>query len=206
MRFQPRDFDIFQSLEQHFQLIRQAAATLTLAIEGAVDVKTAALTLQRLERDGDESLRGAIRQLDRQMIDFPPREDIRRIFHYQDRILDAAEHIAGLLAAYPFGPLPDKAARLAKLVESCVEVLAQALHSFGASQRFALLVGRMVDLENEADQLLLETFRGLAEQENDPRRFFMLHELCRRFDELIDLFEDCVQIMEDSALKHAPGA
>ena len=84
-------------------MIRCALETLRGCTEGAVDASAAFARIQNLERDGDEILCSTILQLDRQLTDYPPREDTRRVFHQQDRILDATEQLAGRLAAYGLG-------------------------------------------------------------------------------------------------------
>lgn len=60
-------------------------------------------------------------------------------------------------------------------------------------------------LENEADHLYITAIRDLAKQEGEPRRLFMLHEVYGMFEKIVNLFEDCVQAMEDSALKTLAG-
>lgn len=204
MNFHPSNFEIYRSLERHSLLVQQAMELLRQAAERSECTPEALERVQQIEQEGDEILRGAIRQLDRQSIDYPPREDIRRIFYYQDRILDSAEQALGRLAAYGLGVLPDRLVRLACIVSTGAQVLDEALKAFGAGARFAGQVSAMADLENEADLECGSGVRALVSEETDPRRFFMLHQLYDMFDRIVDLSEDSVQVMEDCALKHQP--
>ncbi len=201
MKFRPRDFDLFQGLQYHFELVRSAIETLRRTVEGLVDPVEAYLTIQSLERSGDETLRNAIRQLDRQLIDFPPREDTRPVLHFQDRILDAAEHLAGRLAAYRLEAMPDSAIRLARILEACARALAEAITVFGEAKRLSSQMDAITDLENEASRLCLDAIRDLVNREPDPRRLFMLHEVYSMFARIATLFEDSIQMLEDCTLK-----
>jgi uncharacterized protein Yka (UPF0111/DUF47 family) len=201
VKFRPRDFDLFQGLQYHFELVRSAIETLRRTVEGLVDPVDAYLTIQSLERSGDGTLRNAIRQLDRQLVDFPPREDTRRVLHFQDRILDAAEHLAGRLAAYRLGAMPDAAVRLARISEACARALAEAITAFGEGKHFSSQLDATTDLENEASRLCFDAIRDLVDRESDPRRLFMLHEVYSQFARIATLFEDSIQMLEDCNLK-----
>jgi len=64
---------------------------------------------------------------------------------------------------------------------------------------------KMGELENQADRLCIAAIRDLAEQESDPRRLLMLNETFGLLEKIANLFEDCIQTMEDSALKTLHG-
>ena len=205
MQIHPKDFNIFRGIQKHFDLVRCALETQRDCTHVTGEASAAFTQIQNLERDGDEILRSAIRQLDRQLTDYPPRESTRRMFYQQDRILDTTEHLAGHLAAYRLGRLPDAAVRFVAIVESCADVLGDAIRAFGEAQHFVNEMGKMTDLENGADQLYIAAIRDLVEQEGDPRRLFMLSETYGMPEKIVNLFEDCIQTMEDAALKTMGG-
>lgn len=147
-------------------------------------------------------MRRAIQQLDRQLTDVVPREDARRCFAHLDNILDATELLAGRLAAFRLGRLPGPAITLINTIESCNGVLKQVICAFGEGKHFPDLVARMAELENEADQNYLDALRELFESEADPVRLIKLNETYGLLEKIVNLFEDCVQAMEDAALKH----
>ena len=91
------------------------------------------------------------------------------------------------------------------IVESCADLLAEAIRAFGETQHFVNEIGKMAELENEADQLYITSIRDVVEREGDPRRLFMLHEVYGMFEKIVNLFEDCIQAMQDSALKTRAG-
>ncbi|MCC6863042.1 MAG: DUF47 family protein [Bryobacterales bacterium] len=205
MQIQPKDFNIFRDLLVHFNLVQSAFDTLKHCGAAAAGVSSAFARIQGLEKEGDELLRNATRQLDRQLTDYPPRENTRRMFYQQDRILDAAEHLAGRLAAYRLEELPDHAVQFMALIGNCTEVLGEALRAFGEARRFVGEMGRMTDLENQADQLYISAIGDLAEHEDDPRRMIMLHETYSLLERIVNLFEDCIQTMEDAAIRTLSG-
>jgi len=123
----------------------------------------------------------------------------------QDRVLDAIEHLAGRLAAYRLGELPGAAIQFMAIIESCADVLGDALRAFGEGQHFLEQMMKMGELENQADRLCIAAIRDLAEQESDPRRLLMLNETFGLLEKIANLFEDCIQTMEDSALKTLHG-
>ncbi len=201
----PKEFSLFGSFQKHFGLVRCALEELRKCTDGA-EASTAFARIQDLERHGDEILRAAIRELDRQSDDFlTPREIVRRQFHQQDRILDALEHLAGRLVAYRVGRLPAPAVQLLAVVDACAGVLENAIRAFGEGQHFVDQIGKMADLENEADQLYIAAIRDLVDREDDPRRLLMLTEIYGMIERIVNLFEDCIQSMEDAAFKALAG-
>jgi uncharacterized protein Yka (UPF0111/DUF47 family) len=205
MQIHLKDFQVFGSLQKHFDLILCALDTLRDCTSCATEGSAAFVEIQNLERNGDEILRSAIQQLDSQLSDYPPREGTRRMLGQQDRILDAIEHLAGRLAAYRLGELPDAASQFVAIIESCADVLGDALRSLGEGQHFLEQMGKMAELENQADRLCVAAIRDLAEQESDPRRLLMLNETFGLLEKIANLFEDFIQTMEDSALKTLQG-
>jgi len=173
---------------------------------GSADPSAAFAEIQNLERQGDEIMRAALRDLERLHGDFPtPREIVRRQFHQQDRILDAIELLAGRLAAYRLGRLPAPAVQLLGVVRACAGVLEAAIQAFGEGRRFADQIETMSDLENEADQLYIAAIRDLADREQDPRRMLMLTEVYGMLERIINLFEDSVQSLEDATFRTFSG-
>ena len=205
MRIHLKDFQVFGSLQKHFDLILCALDTLRDCTSCATEGSAAFAEIQNLERNGDEILRRAVQQLDFQLSDYPPREGTRRMLCQQDRVLDAIEHLAGRLAAYQLGELPGAASQFVAIIESCADVLGDALRAFGEGQHFLEQMTKMAELENQADQLCVAAVRDLAEQESDPRRLLMLSEMYGMLENITNLFEDSIQTMEDSALKTLHG-
>ncbi|HEY1205112.1 MAG: DUF47 family protein [Bryobacteraceae bacterium] len=205
MQIHLKDFQVFGSLQKHFDLILCALDTLRDCTRYATEGSAAFAEIQNLERNGDEILRSAIQQLDCQLSDYPPREGTRRMLCQQDRVLDAIEHLAGRLAAYRLGELPGAAIQFMAIIESCADVLGDALRAFGEGQHFLEQMMKMGELENQADRLCIAAIRDLAEQESDPRRLLMLNETFGLLEKIANLFEDCIQTMEDSALKTLHG-
>ena len=91
MQIHLKDFQVFGSLQKHFDLILCALDTLRDCTRYATEGSAAFAEIQNLERNGDEILRSAIQQLDCQLSDYPPREGTRRMLCQQDRVLDAPQ-------------------------------------------------------------------------------------------------------------------
>jgi len=84
MQIHLKDFQVFGSLQKHFDLILCALDTLRDCTSCATEGSAAFVEIQNLERNGDEILRSAIQQLDSQLSDYPPREGTRRMLGQQD--------------------------------------------------------------------------------------------------------------------------
>lgn len=204
--FQPTQHNLFETFQYHMSLLRQALDLLEDAVtDTRYPTEVVYSEIRKLEREGDEILRGIVRQLDRQDSDYPPREEVRRLSYQQDRILDAVERLAGRLAAFRLGRLPDPAVRLMTLIHSCACALANSIEAVGDAKRFREQIAGMAELENEADRLYVDAIRELFGQEKDPVRLVQLNELYGLLERVVNLFEDCIQAMEDVVLRAFAG-
>lgn len=201
MKIRLSEFHLFAAWEHHSELLQQALNLLDDCIGDRVPLDEAYAQIQQLEREADEILRNAVRELDFQKSDYPPRAEAWRLFCRLDRILDAVELLAGRLAAYRLGPLPTPARRLMEVIHSCAAPLRNCIQAFGQSEHFIGEFSSLVDLENEADQIYVRAVRELFETERDPVRLIKLNEAYGLLEGLVNLFEDCVQVIEDAALK-----
>ncbi len=201
MKIHPAEFHLFAAWEHHSELLQQALNLLDDCIGDRVPLEDAYAEIQKLERDADEILRTAARELDSQKSDYPPRAEAWRLFCRLDRILDAVELLAGRLAAYRLGPLPASARRLMEVIHSCAGPLRHSIEAFGQSEHFVGEFSSMVELENEADRIYIQAVRELFESERDPVRLIKLNETYGLLEGIVNLFEDCIQVIEDASLK-----
>ncbi len=203
MKIRLADFHLFAAWEHHSELLQQALKLIEECINGRVPLEAASSEIQKLEREADDILRTAARELDFQKGDYPPRAEAWRLFCRLDRIVDALELLAGRLAAYRLGTLPAPARRLMEVIHGCDDALRKSIEAFGQSEHFVGQFSNMVELENEADQIYIQAIRELFESESDPVRLIQLHDIYGLLEGLVNLFEDCIQVIEDAALKAA---
>ena len=203
MTFAPNLFNLFTAFQQHASLLRRALELLGDCItDSGQPLDVTCSKIQNLERKGDEILRSALRELDFQFGDYPPKADARRLFYRLDRILDAVKLLAGRMAAYRLGRLPDPAEGLMNVIRSCATALDSAIKAFGEAKHFPEQISGMTALENQADQIYMDAIRELFESEIDLVRLIKLNETYGLLERIVNLFEDCIQAMEDAALKN----
>ena len=108
----PRQFSIFADFKHLARCVTEAVQLLDATVRAGASAARSFEEIQKLEHIGDETVRRAMRQLDRQLTDVVPREDTFRIFARLDTILDTIEGLAGRLAAFELPVLPNAALRL----------------------------------------------------------------------------------------------
>lgn len=201
-RFVPNQFTFFASFRNHSALLRRAVeliADLLAGIDEPVGSRYA--EIRALEKEGDEILRNTIRDLDRQLSDLPPKQDTLRAFRYLDRILDHLEVIAGRLSVSKPGRAPGAAIQLGNIMASCQDVMEAAIETFGEGRFAGDQIAAMADLENEADEVYIEGLRELFARETEPTRLLQMNEIYGLLERAVNLFDDCLQVLEESSLK-----
>lgn len=202
MGIAPKEFNIFADFKHLAGCVTEAVQLLDATVRAGAPAAQCFEEVQKLEHLGDEVMRRAMRQLDRQLTDVVPREDVFRIFAHLDTILDTLEGVAGRLAAFELPVLPNSALRLMGLIQASNDLLGDVIEKLGERQRFGDLVAQMGDLENEADEAFQYALTTLFQTKTDPALLIKHNEVYNFLDRIVDQFEDCAKALEDAALKH----
>lgn len=202
MDITPNQFTFFADLQRLAGCVTEAVELLGAAVRAGDSAPQSFDEIQKVEHNGDEVVRRAMRQLDKQATDVVPREDAFRLFAHVDAILDTIQGVAGRLAAFALPVLPDGAQRLMSTIRTCNDLLGGMIEKFGERRHFADLVVRMGDLENEADLAFQYALVTLFQPKTDPVLLIKLNEVYGFLDRIVDQFEDCGNALEDVALKN----
>jgi uncharacterized protein Yka (UPF0111/DUF47 family) len=202
VQIKPKEFSLFAKHREHLRLISQAVEVLRGLVQSGTSAHDALRDVQALEWIGDAIVQEVVLELDRHSNGFLPREETRRLICAQDRVLDAAERLTVRLAAYRPEQHPASTAALLTLASSAVGVLEAALQEFGESRHFAQQMSAMMDIQNQADELCFASFRDAVKQgATDPILLLACNDVCGTFEKIADRFVDCIQTLEDVAIK-----
>lgn len=87
MDIDPKQFNIFADLKRLAGSVTEAVRLLDAAVSGGASATRSFEEIQKIEHNGNEIVRRAMRQLDRQITNVTPREDAFRLFAQLDAIL-----------------------------------------------------------------------------------------------------------------------
>lgn len=202
MDITPKQFNIFADFKHLADCVTEAVQLLDAMVRAGAPAGRSFEEIQKLEHMGDDVMRRAMRQLDRQLTDVVPREDVFRLFSHLDTILDTIEGLAGRLAAFELPVLPNSALRLMGLIQASNDLLGDMIEKLGERRHFSELVAQMGDLENEADEAFQYALATLFQTKTDSALLIKHNEVYNLLDRIVDQFEDCAKALEDAALKH----
>lgn len=203
MEFAPKHFNLFADFKQLAGHVTEGIALLDTALRAGETAPAQSMAgIQELRRSGDEVLRRAVRQLDRQLTDVIPRADAFRAFVHMGKLLHALEDLAARLAAFRLGALPAPALRLMTVIQTSNDVLQAIIEAFGEGRHFAELVTQIDGLKSEGDAAFHDALVTLFQTETNPVRLIQLNEVYGFLDRIVEMLEDCAKEIEDVALKH----
>src|SRR5947209_7491948 len=106
MNLFPRDEKFFQLLEQHSNLVHDAAQSLRQGVEGgAATMAFNAGVIKRLEHDADEITHQILTRLHATFVTPIDPEDLHAIITAMDDVVDAIEDTSFRLSAYRIDPI-----------------------------------------------------------------------------------------------------
>lgn len=203
MEFAPRHFHLFADFKPLAGHVTEATALLDTALRAGETAPARSMAgIQDLRRAGDGVVRRVLRQLDRQLTDVVPQEDVFRTFVRMEKALQAMEGLAIRLAAFRLESFSPLALRLMDLIRECNGVLQDIIEALGEGRHFAELVTQIDELANQRHAAFCDALATLFQTETDPVRLIQFNEVYGWLDRTVELFEDCAREIEDVALKH----
>jgi predicted phosphate transport protein (TIGR00153 family) len=196
--------------DSFFELFERSAATMVDAAEaleaffggGPIDDETFKL-LDDIEHQGDAITHEVIARISRTFITPLDRDDIHRLIHMLDNVIDATEsagEIALLCKVTDVQPAAQAMTRVLVGITKEVAALVPSLrHANGHRQHIV----RAHELENEGDQLWSHAFASLFDGALDPLDVIRWKEIYQVIEEAIDAAEQVAQIVEEIIYKQA---
>lgn len=193
-----------------FVLFERSAATMVSAAEGLCSLFAGEITAERFqplddyEHQGDAITHEVINRLSRTFITPMDRDDIHRLIHVLDDVVDATEAAGETALLCKVGQATPEARELARvLMEISQEVAALAPALRGGSTSHHPHVVRAHELENEGDRLWSAAFAGLFDGDLAPLDVIKWKEIYAEIENAIDAAELSTQIIEEIVYKIA---
>ena len=201
----PQDRIFFDLLEKHMDLARQAAEDFRLMSGNWANVEAWRVKIGQVEHEADQVGHEVFDRLNRTFITPIDREDLARLTHAMDDIVDAiyAATTRIALVQVPAATQPMKAfiavleAQIKEL-DSSVKALRKPSTLRRSIPAHAVEIHR---LENQADQILRDAIGELF-RTNDPIAILKYKEIYEFLEWATDCCEDAADVLQDILRKH----
>jgi predicted phosphate transport protein (TIGR00153 family) len=204
MNLFPRDEKFFKLLEQHSNLILDAAKSLYDGVQGgAATMAFNAGVIKRLEHDADEITHQILTRLHATFVTPIDPEDLHAITTAMDDVLDSIEDSSFRLAAYRIDPIPAGMIEFAEIIHATcmrLQVAIQKLRAGKALQEECIEINR---LENMADDLVRRLVTNLFESGMDAISVMKRKEIYEFLELAIDRCEDVADVLQTVSVKNS---
>jgi predicted phosphate transport protein (TIGR00153 family) len=204
MNLFPRDEKFYNLLEQHSNLILDAAKSLYEGVQGgAAAMAFNAGVIKRLEHDADEITHQILTRLHATFVTPIDPEDLHAITTAMDDVLDSIEDSSFRLAAYHIDPIPSGMIEFAEIIHATcmrLQVAIQKLRAGKALQEECIEINR---LENMADDLLRRLVTNLFESGMDAITVMKRKEIYEFLELAIDRCEDVADVLQTISVKNS---
>lgn len=199
----PRDDAFFTLFERSAATVVAAAEALDELFIGGPITEERFQRLDDIEHDGDAITHEVIARIGRTFITPMDRDDIHRLIHMLDNIIDAAEsagEIAVLCKVTDVLPPAREMTRVLVGIAREVEALIPSLRNANGHRQHIV---RAHELENEGDRLWAHAFASLFDGELDPLDVIRWKEIYQVIEDAVDACEEVAQIIEEIIYKQA---
>lgn len=159
--------------------------------------------LDDIEHDGDTITHEVIARLGRTFIAPLDRDDIHRLIHVLDNVIDAAEAAGETALLCHVGDVPPLARELARVLCEITREVAALVPFLRGGEGYRPHVIRAHELENEGDRLWAQAFSSLFTGGLDALEVIKWKEIYGLLEEAIDACEQAAQILEEIVYKQA---
>jgi predicted phosphate transport protein (TIGR00153 family) len=201
----PQDKVFHDLLERHVDLAKQAAGTFHLMVDNWANLEAWRTKIRDLEHQADSVGHEVFDRLNRTFITPLDREDIARLAHALDDIVDAIHAAANRIALLEIpAPTPPMAAFIVTLEAQVKELDAGIKALRKPASMKAAIPGHVVEvhrLENVADRALNEAMGALFKT-NDAVQILKYKEIYEFLEDATDRCEDVADVLQDILRKH----
>lgn len=206
-RFLPKETNFFDFFEQHALLLIQAAQELFSFFDHypSSEIKLAE-RLKALEHQADEIVHHCVEALHQTFITPFERDDIYRLISQMDDVIDYIEGTGACIAIYQLKEIKESAKELASLLVQATQELEKAvkgLRSLGHPTELKGLLRHIYQIENQADEVVMQAVGLLFSQEVDTRELIKWKEIYENLETAIDRCQDVANVMEGVVLEYS---
>jgi uncharacterized protein len=197
----PRQARFFELFENEAALAHQAVTELSKTLAGG---PSSHQRLRDLEHDCDDVARD-IYNLTNLTFSTPMEpEDILRLAHSLDGVVDLAEEISDKIDLYRATPIPDSARQLGDCLVAAGAQLEEAIRNLENPSALAPVLQEIHRLENDGDRISREALRRLFDDnQQKPADVVKWKDLYDLLEATIDHCESVADIIETVALTNA---
>lgn len=196
-------FDLFI---QFAEKANKAALALDDLINNYTDVPKKVESIRVIEHDCDKLVHEIMHKLNTSFVTPLDREDIDRIGHVMDNVVDGIEEAAQSFSTYNVTVMRDEARAMSKKLLQCtvsLQDLMIELKNMRKSKRLKTLIIEINSIENEGDIVHSEALRKLFVSETNAVEIIKWKDLLALLENSIDACEDVANIVEGVVMKHA---
>jgi uncharacterized protein len=193
-----------------FVLFERSAATIVAAGDALREFfSEGPITAERFQRlddiehDGDSITHEVVARLGRTFIAPLDRDDIHRLIHVLDNVVDAAEAAGETALLCHVTDVPPLAAELARVLCDITREVAALVPFLRGGDGYRPHVIRAHELENEGDRLWAQAFSSLFSGNLDALEVIKWKEIYGLLEDSIDACEQAAQILEEIVYKQA---
>ena len=199
--------DYFKFMAKQIEYCLQASDLLVeMVSDYSVDKLGEQLSkMKEIEHTADSVQHDILTKLYVEFITPIDQEDILRLVHIIEDVTDALDESAQDFYMYHMDKMPDDALEMAKIVNSCVKALQEAvreLKNFKKPVNLRTLIVNVSKLESEADKIYTEAIHNLFRDEKDFKRLVAAKALYEDLEDCCDLCEHAADAMEQIIIKN----
>lgn len=203
MKLLPKRTDFYRAFLNQSDLVHQAATLLLDAAQAdAATLQDAARRIEELEQKADGVIHEISSHLRKTFITPLDPEDIHRLAHALDDVVDGIEDAAHRMALYKLDPMPTLVVELCRVIHGCTELIQQALAQLeqqGTTSDHSVEINR---LEDEADRIYRRALAELFASPPDAITVLKQKEIYECLEATADRCEDVADLLENVALKN----
>ncbi len=199
----PRDDSFFVLFERSAATMVEAAEALAAFFSGGPIDDEAFQRLDDIEHQGDAITHEVINRIGRTFITPLDRDDIHRLIHMLDNVIDAAESAGEIALLCKVTHVRPDAQEMTRVLVGITQEVAALVPSLRRANGHQQHIVRAHQLENEGDRIWSRAFASLFDGDLDPLDVIRWKEIYQVIEEAIDAAEEVAQIIEEIIYKQA---
>jgi len=200
---QPIFFELFVKLSEEVLKIAQTLVKLTSAANSA-EIGVCVKEADEIEHRADDVTHEVINRLNKTFITPFDREDIYSLAGELDDVVDKIENVIHNLAIYRVSPQEKFIGEFAEIILAdarSLNHLIELLRSQKYSASFRSLVLEIHNLEDQGDELFLNTLSHLFQNGTDAVSIIKLKDIAEDLERVVDKFQTASNTLENILVK-----
>jgi uncharacterized protein len=183
-----------------------AAQLLDELINDYTDIQTKVEKISCQEHECDKFVHEIMHKLNTSFVTPLDREDIERIGHVMDNVVDGIEAAAQCFTMYNVTTIKEEAKEMSKLIVRCtaeLQMLMVELKRMKKSKTLQKLIIEINSIENEGDDIYRNALYALFQKEAEAKEIIKWKDMFELLENTIDACEDVANIVEGVVMKNA---